>query len=294
MPVRLQRGTYYGEPIAQREIAGLLLTEKRHRAGDRLPPHAHDHAYMCFVISGSWRERFDGGARVCSPRSVIFHPAGETHSDEFEEDAHLLAIELDSSWVRRIGGTPESLLSSSAFSDSHVSTTAIRLYHEARRDDAHTQLLVEGLMLELLGSCLRARAGTAVSLSPRWIHDAADLLRRDFQSPPALRELAVMAGVHPVHFARTFRTQLGCTVTEFVRKQRLDFVCRELIASRRAVALIALEAGFADQSHLTKAFQRSFGTTPARYRATAGQRSEVRAFDWKAKRSERADARSDL
>jgi AraC family transcriptional regulator len=76
-----------------------------------------------------------------------------------------------------------------------------------------------------------------------------------------------------MHLARAFRQHYGASVGEFVRQRRLDFVCRELVASERPVAELALEAGFADQSHLTKIFNRALGTTPARYR-TGARRSQ--------------------
>jgi AraC family transcriptional regulator len=270
MPVRLPRGTYYGRPIAKQEVAGLILTEKRHPAGERLPPHAHEQPYLCFVLSGSWRERYDGGVRTCAPRSVIYHPPGEIHSDHFDrEGARLFDIELDPSWLQRIAVTSHSLDEPRAFDGGQVSTIALRLYDEARRSDALSPLVIEGLMLELLGACLRTQAGAPSSASPDWILDIERTLRREFQRPRTLGALAAQAGVHPVHLARVFRVQYGQTIGDFVRQCRLDFVCRELVSSTRSLAEVALEAGFADQSHLTKAFRRNLGTTPARYRAAA-------------------------
>jgi AraC-like DNA-binding protein len=38
-------------------------------------------------------------------------------------------------------------------------------------------------------------------------------------------------------------------------------------SSSLPVALLPQEAGFADQSHMTRAFRRQFGVTPARYQA---------------------------
>jgi AraC family transcriptional regulator len=36
---------------------------------------------------------------------------------------------------------------------------------------------------------------------------------------------------------------------------------------RQPLAFLAVEAGFCDQSHFTRAFKRQFGVTPARFRA---------------------------
>jgi AraC family transcriptional regulator len=273
MPERLSRGTYYGRSIAQHEVAGLILTEKRHRRGERLPPHAHDQPYLCFVLSGSWRERYDGGIRACAPRSIIYHPPGEIHSDHFDVGgAHLFAIEFDVSWLRRIQLSTHPFGEPHEFSGGQVSTTALRMYDEARRADQLSPLVLEGLMLELLGACMRSRIAAPHS-APPWIGDVEERLREEFRDPPSLGALAARVGVHRMHLARAFRQHYGASVGEFVRQRRLDFVCRELVASERPVAELALEAGFADQSHLTKIFNRALGTTPARYR-TGARRSQ--------------------
>jgi AraC-like DNA-binding protein len=270
MGMQLPRGTYYGRTIARREVAGLILTEKRHVAGERLPPHAHDQPYLCFVLSGSWRERYDGGVRMCAPRSLIYHPAGETHSDDFGAvGAHLFDIELDATWLSRMAATSQPMDEPQTFDGRDVSTTAIRLYDEARRSDMLSPLVIEGLTLELLGACLRSRLDPPSLQPPRWLRDTAETLEHDFRQPPALGDLALRAGVHPVHLARAFRRHFGCSIGEYVRQRKLDFVCRELASSTRRLTEIALDAGFADQSHLTKTFRRSIGTTPAQYRASA-------------------------
>jgi AraC-like DNA-binding protein len=43
-------------------------------------------------------------------------------------------------------------------------------------------------------------------------------------------------------------------------------LAREQLASGRALAEIAIEAGFADQAHFGRLFRATFGITPARYR----------------------------
>jgi AraC-like DNA-binding protein len=49
--------------------------------------------------------------------------------------------------------------------------------------------------------------------------------------------------------------------------QRRVCVARHLLAAGETPAQAAITAGFADQSHLTRAFVRYLGITPARYRA---------------------------
>jgi AraC-like DNA-binding protein len=48
--------------------------------------------------------------------------------------------------------------------------------------------------------------------------------------------------------------------------RRLE-LARERMRGERPLVEIALDAGFADQAHFTRAFRSAFGLTPARYRA---------------------------
>ena len=82
-------------------------------------------------------------------------------------------------------------------------------------------------------------------------------------------ELARELGVDRSHLARSFRGHFRRTLGEFVRELRVDHVRRALVETNRPLAELALEAGFADQSHCTRVFRRLIGRTPARYRRAA-------------------------
>ena len=81
-----------------------------------------------------------------------------------------------------------------------------------------------------------------------------------------LAVLAADAGVHPAHLARTFRRHFRASVGAYARRLRLDGAARRLAMSNDSMAAIAVEAGFADQSHLTREFRRWLGVTPGQYR----------------------------
>ena len=85
----------------------------------------------------------------------------------------------------------------------------------------------------------------------------------------ALLKLADMVGVHPVHLARSFRAQHGCTVGEYIRQARVRDAALRLAATDEPIASIAVACGFADQSQLTRTFKRLTGRTPGAHRALA-------------------------
>ena len=84
------------------------------------------------------------------------------------------------------------------------------------------------------------------------------------EQPPSLDDLAKAAGLSPFHFLRSFARATGLTPHAFQVQARLH-LARRLILAGHPLAAVASEAGFADQSHLTRLFTRSYGTSPGAY-----------------------------
>ena len=84
------------------------------------------------------------------------------------------------------------------------------------------------------------------------------------EQPATLAELAALSGVSRFQLLRGFAQAVGATPHAYLVQQRVR-LARRLLAAGRHPAEAAAEAGFADQSHLTRAFRRQLGVTPARY-----------------------------
>ena len=81
-----------------------------------------------------------------------------------------------------------------------------------------------------------------------------------------VRDVAGALGVGRRHLERLFRQQVGVGPKEFASLARFHHVL-ERVGQRRAWADVALEAGFADQSHFIRSFKRRAGVTPGEYEA---------------------------
>ena len=104
------------------------------------------------------------------------------------------------------------------------------------------------------------------------------MLKVHFKDGITLGELAGAVGVHPSHLARSFRRHHGTSVAAYLRRERLRWACRLLSGTLMPLLEIAQEAGFADQSHLTRALRQATGLTPAAYRrrfGSAGSKTRV-------------------
>ncbi len=94
------------------------------------------------------------------------------------------------------------------------------------------------------------------------------LIDSEPERPLSLQEMANMAGVSRFHFLRGFARATGATPHAYILQRRVRLV-RRLLAAGRELGEASACAGFADQSHMTRAFVRQLGITPARYQQVA-------------------------
>jgi AraC-like DNA-binding protein len=88
-------------------------------------------------------------------------------------------------------------------------------------------------------------------------------LRAHAAETTSLDELAHVAGLSKFYLLRGFRRAYGVTPHGYQRQLRLAHAWRA-IADGQALTRATYDAGFADQSHLTRQFAAQFGVTPAR------------------------------
>ncbi len=100
--------------------------------------------------------------------------------------------------------------------------------------------------------------------APRWWREAVDLLEAGACRAVSVAAVAQQVGVHPVHLARVCRRELGCTVRQYLRRQRVLAAWRACECGEKSLVEIAAATGFADQAHMSRSFGRELGISPAR------------------------------
>jgi AraC family transcriptional regulator len=236
-----------------------------------LPRHYHERACLSVVLEGSFTEYLNGCAAVCDPGGVLLKPVGEPHRDEFAGSLQVI-VEPDADAADRLG-EPGALFDRVSHSRNAVAhAIARRVAHEIENPDPFATLAVEGLSFELLVAVLRAGRGPQPgSRPPQWLGRVRDQIATS-DGVPLISRLAADAEVHPAYLARVFRRCYGVSIGRFAREARLERVARELVESPAPLSVIAFRAGFADQSHLTRAFRARWGVTPRQYRLATKHR----------------------
>jgi len=143
-----------------------------------------------------------------------------------------------------------------------------------------------------LVACLRELlTGRAVRMPeakiPGGVLRARDFLRAHAVEHVALDELAKAVFLSKFHLLRSFHHALGVTPHEYQMQLRLARA-RRLLAEGSSLSRATYDAGFADQSHLTRRFTAFYGLTPARFARQVGAPfvrrapQRTRGSDWSA------------
>jgi AraC family transcriptional regulator len=269
MKSQMGNGNYFGSASPVHHVSGLRLTERTYPAHFKTPQHSHPEAYFCLILDGISTQSFGPKSRTREPLTTTFYPPNELQSETFGSGGgRIFNVEIDSRWLSHFREHSVIGEESKGFQGGSVGWLMRKLYHEFRRFDQASALMIEGLTFEIIAEASR-RSALRVSHTSLWLDQARDILHDQFATNLSLAGIAKLVGVHPVYLASSFRRKYHCTMGEYRQRLRIEFACRELAKPQHSLAQIALAAGFANQAHFSKTFKRLTGMTPASYRSVS-------------------------
>ncbi len=259
----MRHGQFLGNFCRRREARGFSFAELTPTVpAAEVRTHTHEDAHFVLLLSGDYVST----AQDAGPRALIYNPPGTTHRDHFRDlNGRFFTISVSAESLRHAAEYLPLYERAIALGGGHAVTLAHRLVRECRHWTGASPLAAEGLSLELLSEMTGARERPHRQ-PPHWLASARELLRERCADGIRISEVAAGVGVHPVHLIRTFREFYRATPGDYARRCRLDRAARLLAEGDLPLARVALEAGFADQSHFSKAFRQTFALTPAAYR----------------------------
>jgi two-component system response regulator YesN len=98
------------------------------------------------------------------------------------------------------------------------------------------------------------------------VKEAVTYIRFNIDQPLSLNCIADTLGVHPSHLSRTFKKELGVTLTEYINKLRIEEAKYLLDHGDTSVLETALNVGYSDPNYFTKVFHKLEHVTPHDYR----------------------------
>jgi AraC family transcriptional regulator len=202
-------------------------------------------------------------------------PSEEPHANQFDPNGTRILIvdvplepTLEDRRMRRL------LSRATVVEDGAVQTLAGQLLWELHHRDDAPDLALEGLVLALLARLIRATSSERTSMgegpSAARLERAREFIDAHFARALQLADIAGVAGLHPSSLARAFKKRFGATPWQYQRRRQIEWVKAELLRADRPISVIAHEAGFADHSHLTRAFRAAEGVVPSSVKRAAG------------------------
>jgi AraC-like DNA-binding protein len=248
---------------------GMGISAMELASNHSFPRHSHDEYGIGVVLSGAQRSWSGVGLVESFPGDVITVNPGEIHDGHPVDGAarrwRIIYFDPEVLCRQFTPDVPQEIEFVSPSLTDHALGHCVNLLFNRLLE--HADLLgIEEMVAHVVQRLIphEARpAGHARTYSVP-VTKARARIDDDPSNPVTLAELAALSGTSRYQIVRAFSRELGTTPYAYVIQRRVR-LARELLMNGETLAAAAQLAGFADQSHMTRAFARQFGVSPGRY-----------------------------
>jgi len=249
-----------------------------------LGPHAHSEHAVSYYFKGRSQCRI--GAQVLEFQAghiALLNP-GEAHEDLAGERDYLMVLIKETflaELLQSIGCNTDvrpCFLVPKIEYDEPVQRICEAICAEGNRSEFGREVLLRSLVTELAihllrrflrPSCRSDDVDTSHQI-PRWqVRRALEYLRETYTQEFSLERVSAAAQLSKYHLERVFKKATGLCLHNYVVMLRVERAKDILAGTSRPIADIALELGFADQSHFSNVFKQTTGLSPRSFRMAA-------------------------
>lgn len=235
--------------------------------------HAHQDYALGVIFSGALAFRYRGEGLVAAPGQVSLAQPGIPHDgapavpDGWGYRMLYLPAEVLAQVMRNRGTLP--FFRAGVIDDPRLAA-AVTAAHSLLLDPHSPVLAKESALLDLLSFWVARHAARTSpppvpGPEPGAVRLVLEYLDAHFAEEVDLADLSRIAGLSPWHLVRVLTRHTGLPPHAHLLDRRC-LSARRLLSGSDRLADIAAATGFADQSHLTRAFAARFGLTPGAYR----------------------------
>ncbi|MDJ0749412.1 MAG: AraC family transcriptional regulator [Woeseiaceae bacterium] len=261
----LEKHQYDHHVVLKRRTRSAVFTEEHYERAFEYS--MHEHLQACFLLTDNcvYREQLGSKMFSHSVNTIVWRPGEFSHADGLARDnGRIFCVYVKDELMRQFADYARTPAEFSQ-NNSYLVFLARRLRNEFRNWSQGSELIADGLVLEMLGHA--AKADTRIRTdAPLWLDRIVEKLECEFLQDHTNERLAREAGVHPVHLSRTFRKHYGKSIGRFIKEKRVQHAMLLIEQGRMTLAEIASASGFSDQSHLSRGFKEIVGITPGAFR----------------------------
>jgi AraC-like DNA-binding protein len=255
---------------SRRALSGDIEWASAFFRGLAFSPHRHDTYAVGFTTAGVQSFKYRGEERrACSGDVFILHP-DELHDGREGTDAgygYRIAYLAPDLISNALGEKALPFIAEAITRDRRMAQSVGNIFPDL--DEIDDDLYRTGAVTELADT-LNQLAGWSGMTIARADFPAVRRIRDHLMDiAPASITIADLERVHGIDrysLSRQFRMAFGVSPHRFIILRRLD-LARDLIRQGCSLANAAVDAGFADQSHMTRHFRKAFGLSPGAWRS---------------------------
>lgn len=205
---------------------------------------------------------------------ILIIPAHTPHYARWDTEHRYLILTIEPTALFQTlqsmeGGDQAELVPHFATADPLVHGIGLALKAELESNHVGGRLYADSLGTALFTHLLRhytnqkpTRPAHTEGLTSRQLRQVLEYIDAYLDHPLTLAELAAIAQMSSSYFTQRFKQSTGLTPHQYVIRHRVERARQLLVEGQFSIADVALQVGFAHQSHLNRHFKRWLGVTP--------------------------------
>ena len=161
------------------------------------------------------------------------------------------------------------------FTDPDLCSAGMMLCDALTTESVGADLLFESLarvflikLIQKYGDLPEDELEFSSSFTSKHYQQVLDYIQEHYNQNITAEKLADVAAMSVAHFSRLFKKATTQSPIAFVMAYRIEQAKKKLSNHNMPLIDVALECGFADQSHFNRVFKKHEGTTPKAYRGS--------------------------
>jgi len=257
---KLDKGEYLGNIKSNFFTPGISIIETIYKNEVFEGWHFHENPYLSFILEGGNRETRKTNTFDSTPGKIIFYRQGEWHRNTNTViSTRTINIEIEPAWLLENSLVETNL--SGCTENPSTKFNLLKMYSEGLLADNHAATSIQMLMLQISN-----QQHNASTKKPLWIKTIHSLLNDEWDRTFSLAELSEKTGVSPVNISKYFPKYFYCTLGEYMRKLKVAHSLSMIKTDNYSLTGVALDCGFADQSHFIRSFKTATGLLPGQYK----------------------------
>jgi AraC family transcriptional regulator len=257
-------GQFYGKTNETLFLNGIILNDSDYIQGT-VDWHYHENAYFSFLLQGNALDGNKEHTHECSAGSLLFQNWQDPH---YNVNSNLITrgfhVEIEPSWFDFFHIPINLVEGSIIITDPSIKMLMHNVFKETKLYNGTSQLAIDALLVQLL-SALTPERRSYDNQVPAWVRVIKEALHAEPENWKLI-DLAKLVNVHPVHLSRQFPKYFKATLGNYIRTIKVHKALSLLPNKNMSLTEIAVDCGFADQSHFIRCFKSCYQLTPLHYR----------------------------